>query len=520
MPDAAFSILAPLGAISALILAACAAPALSPRRARAAAGLAGAFALLAGCAGFAWTLIGGPVESQVLGVAGAGLQLRLDGLSATMLLLVSFVGCVVIHYARTYLDGDARQPQFMAWLCATLAAVLALVTAGNLVQLAAAWIVTSLTLHELLVFRSERPAAIIAARKKFIAARIGDACVIGAAFLLADAFGAWSVGAILEAAEGVRLAGGPAPAEAVAAAGLLAIAAMLKSAQFPSHGWLIEVMETPTPVSALLHAGVVNAGGFLLIRFADLVLLSPAAMGALIVVGGATAIIASIVMLSQTSIKVQLAYSTAAQMGFMLLQCGFGAFAPATLHIVAHSLYKAHAFLSSGEAVSAAQAAAAPKPASLGALLPALALSVALYVAIGALMSGGEHGAVIWALGAIFTMGVFVLLAKGGAQPAIFVRTAALSTVASALYFGAQTGMAAVLRGVAPEPIAQGPISLALIGFAVATFALVTLAQIGGAGRGAHGLGGFYVHAANGFYANAYFNRFVGALRLRRFARS
>ena len=151
----------------------------------------------------------------------------------------------------------------------------------------------------------------------------------------------------------------------IAAAALLAIAALLKSAQFPTHGWLTEVMETPTPVSALLHAGVVNAGGFLLIRFADVMLQAPVVLAVLVMVGGFTALFGSLVMLTQSAVKTSLAWSTVAQMGFMILQCGLALFPIALLHIVAHSLYKAHAFLASGSAI----ADASMQARMLGALL-------------------------------------------------------------------------------------------------------------------------------------------------------
>jgi len=140
--------------------------------------------------------------------------------------------------------------------------VLALVTAGNLLQLVVAWIATSLFLHQLLLFYPDRVAARRAARKKFVTARLGDLALLGAAGLLLAAYGTGDIGAILSAAragQGGSLAGG--------AAVLLAVAAIFKSAQFPTHGWLTEVMETPTPVSALLHAGVINAGGFLFVAY-------------------------------------------------------------------------------------------------------------------------------------------------------------------------------------------------------------------------------------------------------------
>ena len=119
-------------------------------------------------------------------------------------------------------------------------------------------------------------------------------------------------------------------------------------------------METPTPVSALMHAGIINAGGFLIVRLNPLVTLSPGAMSTLALFGAFTALFASLVMLTHASVKRSLAFSTVAQMGFMMLECGLGAFVLATLHLVAHSLYKAHAFLSSGSMVSLAKSAWTP----------------------------------------------------------------------------------------------------------------------------------------------------------------
>ena len=132
------------------------------------------------------------------------------------------------------------------------------------------------------------------------------------------------------------------------AAVALALGAVTKSAQLPFHTWLPQTLETPTPVSALMHAGVVNAGGYLIIRMSPLLSETPVALSLLAISGTLTACYAAVVMLTQTSIKSALAYSTIAQMGFMMLQCGLGAFSAAMLHILAHSLYKAYAFLNSG----------------------------------------------------------------------------------------------------------------------------------------------------------------------------
>ncbi|MEL6685235.1 MAG: proton-conducting transporter membrane subunit, partial [Pseudomonadota bacterium] len=301
--------------------------------------------------------VNGSGDSFLIGLFGIGLSARLDIVSVVMLLLVTFIGWVVVRYARTYLDGEDRQDVFTFWLLTTLSAVLLLIQSGNVVQFVGAWIATSMCLHKLLLFYPERVAAQRAAHKKFVIARVGDAAVIGAAILLALAYGTTQISTILAQA-GEGFGGGL----AVAAAALIALAAVLKSAQFPTHGWLTEVMEAPTPVSALLHAGVVNAGGFALIRFADVMLLSPLVLALLVIIGGFTALFGGLVMLTQPTVKASLAWSTIAQMGFMILQCGLALFPLALLHIVAHSLYKAHAFLSAGNAVQNVAAIRRPGP--------------------------------------------------------------------------------------------------------------------------------------------------------------
>jgi NAD(P)H-quinone oxidoreductase subunit 5 len=475
--------------------------------------LAEAAALLALAAALALT-----VALIVLGPGRLGPSMRLDALSATMLLLVTFVGWIVVRFAGTYLDGEARQGPFTGWLCLTLTAVLCLVAANHLVQLVAAWIATSLLLHRLLLFYPERPAAQRAARKKFVTARLGDLALGAAALLLALAYGTGDIGAILAAARAG--AGGDL---AVAAACLLALAALLKSAQFPSHGWLTEVMETPTPVSALLHAGVINAGGFLLIRFADVMLLAPGALAVLVVVGGFTALFGSLVMLTQPAVKTSLAWSTVAQMGFMILQCGLALFPLALLHIVAHSLYKAHAFLAAGGAVERVAAIRRPGPVAVpdaAAVARAFGAALAIYVVVGLVFGLTQKSPQAAVLGAILIFGVAYMLAQGfadAAPRALTRRTAVYALATSVGYFALHAAAVFVTQGVLPATPAPGPLEAGLLVLAVASFGLVAIVQAMFPLWAYHpAAAGLRVHLSNGFYANALFDRLTGGWRTAR----
>lgn len=532
---AAVPYLAPLALLIAFAVARTQ-PGQRPARALAAARW-GSLAAFAAALASAALLIGfGPATSPLIGFSpnggDYGLSARLDALSVIMLTLVSFVGMIVVQFSRNYLDGDPRQGAFMAGMALTLAAVTTLVISGNLIQLVVAWICTSLALHQLLVFYKERKAAQLAAYKKWIVARIGDAALIVAAGLLIASFGTGDIAAILADARAESLT---LPGAAVAAAALLAFAAFLKSAQFPTHGWLTEVMETPTPVSALLHAGIINAGGFLIVRFADVMLLSMHSLHLLALIGGFTALFGSVVMLTQTTAKGSLAYSTVAQMGFMLLQCGFGAFSVAVLHIVAHSLYKAHAFLSAGSAVDRARAAAGPDEAvaaskagalpGLPALFGALAAALAIVVAMGALFGASlEEKPAVVALGAVLVLGLAHLLleaAAGAKNGKLLVRGLIATAGVSALYFALQAGAAAMLDGVLPAAPQPDALGIALMALAVVSFAAVAVLQATRPAWEADARGRtVYTAIANGLYANALFNKLVGALDMRDGARS
>jgi NAD(P)H-quinone oxidoreductase subunit 5 len=456
----------------------------------------------------------GPVSQVFFSAAlpgawgAASLGVLVDALTVTMLLLVSFVGALVVRYAGNYLDGDARHGSFMKWLSLALATVLTLIVAGNWLLLVAAWIATSLCLHRLLVFYPQRPAALLAARKKFIVSRLGDGCLIAAALLVGSTLHSFEFDALFRVA---AAQGGALPAQLQWAGWLVAASAVCKSAQMPFHGWLPQVMEAPTPVSALLHAGIINAGGFLVVRMSPVLVHAGGALECLALAGALTAVLAAAIMLTQTSVKAALAWSTCAQMGFMLMQCGLGAFSAAVLHIVAHALYKAHAFLSSGSVVAAARKQPPRTPAgparpwrAVAVLSATLLLTLALAALFGVTL---DHEPAIAALGAILAMALAWLQLQSGTEvdARLALRAAAGSALAGLAYFLFQKAFA-LLLGATVAHAAPLPPGLAML--VVALFFLLMLIQI----LLPHRLHrprwrAAYVHLSNGLYLDTVFTR-------------
>jgi NAD(P)H-quinone oxidoreductase subunit 5 len=299
----------------------------------------------------ATSLVGRPHIASIFSLGSGHLSFRFDLIESLMLLLVTLLGWVIVNYSHAYMAGDPRESVYIGRLMHTLAAVTLLVVTNSMAVFLIAWILTSLALHGLLTLYPNRQAAVIAAHKKFLASRLGDVTLLGGVLLLRSQTGSFELDQVVDCVSKLHAV----PLSIHIAALLLSISALIKCAQLPLHGWLIQVMEAPTPVSALLHAGIVNLGGFMLIRLASVINTTPAAQTLLVVVGCLTAIIGSLVMTTRISIKVHLAWSTCAQMGFMLMECGLGLYALAFLHLLAHSLYKAHAFLVSGGTVNQAK---------------------------------------------------------------------------------------------------------------------------------------------------------------------
>ncbi|MGC9368210.1 MAG: proton-conducting transporter membrane subunit [Paracoccaceae bacterium] len=514
------SSLIPLTVFAPLVLLAGAsvAPARPGRRPGALPWLSEAAALAAlafAAAGLLQLLASGPMQFALFD-GPLALVFRLDPLGATMTLLVAFIGWIVIRHSRTHLDGEAREGTFHGLMLATLAAVLSLVQAGSLTVLVLAFVCVGMGLRRLLLFYAERAAARRAAAKFALVWHAGDAALILAAALLFAAFGTGELVAFADPGES-RL-----PLAANLAVALLVLAAALKTAAFPLHGWLTEVMEAPTPVSALLHAGIINAGGFLLIRTAELVQASPGAMAALVMIGGLTALFGAVVMLTQSAVKTSLAWSTVSQMGFMLLQCGLGLWPLALLHIVAHAMYKAHAFLSAGGAVAAVASLRRPGPIavpSLGAVMKSFGLALALYgaVSLAFTLVAGPKSPQALALGAMLIFGVAYLVAQGlaDAAPVELTRRTGLAALGAALAYFAFQQVASALWGQSlPSAPVVGTLEWALIVLAVFSFGVVAVAQTLFPLWAHHpSTAGLRVHIANGLYLNALLDRVIGGFR-------
>jgi len=274
--------------------------------------------------------------------------LRLAPASLAIALLLAFLSLVIVRYSKDYLRGEPRLGRYLAMLQLTLAAVSVVVLTNHMLVLLTGWVAISLGLHQLLLFYPERPRAALAAHKKFLFARTAESFLLAAVLLLWSHHDTWLISEIVAAYPAADLT----LTEQLAAL-CIAAAALIKCAQLPAHGWLIQVVEAPTPVSALLHAGIINLGGYLLILFAPLFAQASPAQWVVLVVAGLTTVLAALIMTTRISIKVKLAWSTSAQMGLMLVECALGLYDLALLHLLAHACYKAHAFLNAGSAVEA-----------------------------------------------------------------------------------------------------------------------------------------------------------------------
>ncbi len=284
--------------------------------------------------------------------------LRVDALTAVMLVVITSVSALVHLYSWGYMAEDPDQPRFFAYLCLFTFAMLMLVTADNLIQMFFGWEGVGLASYLLIGFWFRKPSANAAAIKAFVVNRVGDLGFMLGIFGTYLVFNTVSIPAILAAA----------PSMAGSTIGflwfradtmtvlclLLFVGAMGKSAQFGLHTWLPDAMEGPTPVSALIHAAtMVTAGVFMVCRLSPMFETSPTALGFVTFIGAATCLFAATIGTTQTDIKRVIAYSTCSQLGYMFFAAGVGAYGAAMFHLFTHAFFKALLFLGAGSVIHA-----------------------------------------------------------------------------------------------------------------------------------------------------------------------
>jgi NADH:ubiquinone oxidoreductase subunit 5 (subunit L)/multisubunit Na+/H+ antiporter MnhA subunit len=347
--------------------------------------VANLLALAAAVALFVGVWIDQPIAALVEGDKGQALfGLEASRLTSILLILVLGVSAVVQAFSGRYLKGDIQETRFFNGANLLTFATALMVTSITFIGLAVAWTIAGISVILLLAMYSGFPAAREGVRRATRIFLVGDLALWAAVVLATIEWGSLDLRTLGQSGPDLSGAG----SVLVVVACLLVVAAMARSAQLPLQSWLPATLAVPTPVSALLHAGVVNAGGILLVRMSPVFGASSEATYLAFFAGAATTVYGTALMLSKADVKGSLAHSTMGQMGFMIMTCGLGAYAAAVFHLFAHGMYKATLFLGSGAAVhSHVRHSKSPPTAPRGrgaivfsvlvsAIVPAVALAV------------------------------------------------------------------------------------------------------------------------------------------------
>ncbi len=372
----------------------------------------------------------GPTVTAAIGAAAlAGAPIApIDAVGGLMLLLVGGLTATVQSYALRQLANSRGAAQTTALLGVAASGTSVFATAEPFVAIAAGWSVASIAFLGVLAAHRHLPTGPDALRRAIIAFAVADLALWAAVVL--DATGA-------EAGTAIAV--------------LLVIAAAARAAQFPLHGWLVTTVAAPTPVCAFLHAGIVNAGGILLLRQQDVLTASTPAMALAIAIGGVTMVTAALAMAVRSDVKGQLACSTSAQMGFMLMTCGLGAWAATIIHIVGHAMYKAAGFLGAGGAIAehvrrrtVPLAPAAHTAPAIQAVLSGLAPAAGLALVATAVGAGSEKSVLLvfaWITGAVALWSAL----RRANTPGEMLAASLVATAMAAAYLLGATGLSEAL---------------------------------------------------------------------------
>jgi NAD(P)H-quinone oxidoreductase subunit 5 len=302
---------------------------------------------------------------------------QINGFSIVIWTVVTFFSAIVQMYATNYMKGFKKKPSFLLYCLAFSFAVMGFVISNHIILMIAFWLIMGLIMAKLIGIDSEWKEAQNAskfARLNYIGGALAFAVALG---ILSYNTGSFTKTEILGNLDSV-----PQWMSSVSAL-LIILAAIIQSAIFPFHRWLLSAMTSPTPASALMHAGFVNGAGILLTIFAPL-LFTANVLLLIFIIGGVTAIVAQFSKLMQVNVKQKLACSTIAQMSFMVMQCGLGFFSAAITHLILHGFYKAYLFLSAGEEIKNAL----PKKPDTMVFKPLRTVIIAISAVLGGLLFG------------------------------------------------------------------------------------------------------------------------------------
>jgi NAD(P)H-quinone oxidoreductase subunit 5 len=403
------------------------------------------------------------------GISGV---VAVDGLTVVMWTVVTFFSGIVHSYSRRYMAGQQQIERFFAGVFGFTLVVMVLVAADHIALFAVAWLAMGLTMAELIGHVQEWPQAQAAtglARRYFLAS--GGLLTVALATLWVST-GATSISGIAAAADTVPFT------PWLVAAGALLGAAMIQSALVPFQTWLLASMTAPTPASALMHAGFVNAGGVLLVRFAPVISVDARFMLLVVVVGAISALSGKFLKSVQPDIKSQLGCSTVGQMGFMIMQAGLGFFGAAITHLILHGFYKAYQFLSAGDGVTQTSPTKTKhKPRSLSAIG---FLVTVLTAVVGGILFGVLTGKGLSVDSGLLLALLVVLTTLHATRNALAQTSVSAATrygliplvflPAIAVYAGAYTAIAGIMKGI---PIVAAPAELTAVhGVVAVAFAI------------------------------------------------
>jgi NADH-quinone oxidoreductase subunit L len=390
-----------------------------------------------------WTV---PVPLWNSGALQFGLYI--DRLAAVMLVHIAAISILIHSFSIRYMQQERGYARFHSLLAFTTFVLFGMVLSANLLMLFVFWQLLSWLLP-LLSYNYSHVPTVGGAFRTFIMQRAGDAAFLAAIVIAFHVYETLDLRALfLRAAEVQSVLslwpGGPAIGAGTLVTLLIFVGAMSKSAQFPLHMWLPDSLFAPTPVHALLHAGIINAGGFLLSRLAPLYALNPATLHVVFAVGMLTALLGSSMMLVQSDIKKTLGYSTIGQMGFMIMECGLGAYGLAIFHLIAHGLFKGTIFLNCGYVIHAARQEPRLPPQDVAA-------------------ESGEFSNLTWFTGFITTLilPLIIILAAHGILR-IPVRDSQGTVIF--LFFGWATSSQAILTLYRLRAVASWKIAVAMLG--------------------------------------------------------